>query len=143
VKYRQASAYGQTDERPGLSVFYLRDDNEADLERCRDSLDGRAPVTITGLGLDGRIATFTGFVQSIEYNEKRGAGTRWLVNTEIEAAFAAPAASDAPGRREGTAGRLLFGRGTYGFHCKGVAASSVSLKGLWSATVAAHHARSE
>jgi hypothetical protein len=63
-----------------LSVFYIKDDSEAELERCRDSLDDRAPVTITGgLGLDGRIATFTGFVQSIEYNEKRAVGTRWRV----------------------------------------------------------------
>jgi hypothetical protein len=63
-----------------LSVFHIRGDSESDLERCRDSLDDRAPITVTGLGIDGRIATFASFVQSIEYNEKREAGSRWRVN---------------------------------------------------------------
>ena len=46
-----------------MSQFYAKADDEY---RCRRALIGKDAITITGLTMDGKIAAFTGQIQSIE-----------------------------------------------------------------------------
>ena len=62
-----------------MSQFYISDDSEADVQRCKESRDSRTVITITGRTTDGFIKAFTGIVQSVEHDAARSPGTRWRV----------------------------------------------------------------
>jgi hypothetical protein len=62
-----------------MSVCYLRNDSEIDAERCRISLREKTRLTIFALDCAGRIACFTGVIQSIQFDPGRNIGMRWRV----------------------------------------------------------------
>jgi len=51
--------------------------NEADIQRCRDSMVNRTSITITGLNWKGQVEAFTGIVESIEGCREVFRGYRW------------------------------------------------------------------
>ena len=61
------------------STFYISNDDEADVQKCKESRDSRTSTTIIGRTIDGFIKPFTGVVQSVEHDLARAPGTRWRV----------------------------------------------------------------
>ena len=62
-----------------MPLFYISEDNENDVQRCQESrLEGR-PITITAIDIDGKIAAFTGVVQSVAHDGTRKPGRRFSV----------------------------------------------------------------
>ena len=59
--------------------FYISNDDEADVQKCKDSRDSRTSITIIGRTIDGFIKPFTGVVESVEHDLARGPGARWRV----------------------------------------------------------------
>jgi hypothetical protein len=62
-----------------MSQFYISDDSEAGVQRCKESRDSRTLITIMGRTTDGFIKAFTGIVQSVEHDAARSPGTQWRV----------------------------------------------------------------
>jgi hypothetical protein len=62
-----------------MPLFYISDDNENDARRCHESRREGVPITITGIGIDGKAATFTGVVQSVADDTARKPGRRYSV----------------------------------------------------------------
>ena len=52
---------------------------EADVRRCKESLDAGTSVRVAGGAADGKTTTFEGVVQSVEEDVKRDADKRWRV----------------------------------------------------------------
>jgi hypothetical protein len=61
------------------SQFYISNDSEVDVQRCKESRDTGRPITIIGLTRDGLLKAFNGVVQSVEHDPKRNPGTRFRV----------------------------------------------------------------
>ena len=59
--------------------FYISNDDEAAVQKCKESRDSRTSTTIIGRTIDGFIKPFTGVVQSVEHDLARGPGARWRV----------------------------------------------------------------
>ena len=53
------------------SQSYISNDDEADVQKCKDSRDSRTSITITGRTIDGFTKAFTGIVQSVEHDLAR------------------------------------------------------------------------
>ena len=65
--------------KDSMPLFYISEDNENDVQRCQESrLEGR-PITITATDIDGKIAAFTGVVQSVAHDGTRKPGRRFSV----------------------------------------------------------------
>lgn len=60
-----------------MAQFFIN--TEADRRRCDGSRDSRQPITISGLDQRGKIAAFTGVVQSVESGVERFPGYPWRV----------------------------------------------------------------
>jgi hypothetical protein len=68
--------------RPGrglMPLFYIVDDNENDVRRCRESRSEGCQITIAGIDISGKVATFTGIVQSVAHDAIRKPGRRYSV----------------------------------------------------------------
>ena len=52
------------------STFYISNDDEADVQKCKESRDSRTSTTIIGRTIDGFIKPFTGVVQSVEHGSR-------------------------------------------------------------------------
>jgi hypothetical protein len=62
-----------------MPLFYISNDDENDVRRCHESrVEGR-PITITGIDISGKVAAFTGIVQSVAHDAMRKAGRRYSV----------------------------------------------------------------
>jgi hypothetical protein len=62
-----------------VKQFYISDDDQSGVGRCKESqLDG-VPITITGLSAEGEVKGYTGIVQSLVRDAKRDPVRRWLV----------------------------------------------------------------
>jgi hypothetical protein len=62
-----------------MSQFYIGDDDETSVQRCKYSqLDG-TPVTVTGLSAQGEVKEYAGIVQSLVRDGKRDPDRRWQV----------------------------------------------------------------
>ena len=59
--------------------FYISNDDEDDVQKCKGSRDFRTSITITGRTIDGFTKAFTGIVQSVEHDLARAPGARWRV----------------------------------------------------------------
>jgi hypothetical protein len=62
-----------------MPQFYISNDDENDVRRCNESRAFRQSITITGLNMNGQVAAFSGFVQSVEHDAKRDGGRRYRV----------------------------------------------------------------
>jgi hypothetical protein len=62
-----------------VPVFYISNDNENDVIRCRESLAEGHSIVITGIGIDGKVGAFTGVVQSVAHNAMQKPGRRYSV----------------------------------------------------------------
>jgi hypothetical protein len=62
-----------------MPLFYISHDNEQDVRRCHESRSEGRPIVITGIGIDGKVAAFTGIVQSVAHDAMRKAGRRYSV----------------------------------------------------------------
>jgi hypothetical protein len=62
-----------------MSMCYLRNDSAIDAERCRISLREKSRITIFGLDGEGRMACFTGIIESMQFDPGRAIGMRWRV----------------------------------------------------------------
>jgi hypothetical protein len=49
-----------------MPQFYLSEDNASSVRRCNQSRRTGRAISVSGLGLSGGFATFTGVVQSVE-----------------------------------------------------------------------------
>ncbi len=68
-----------------MAQFYISSaEPESDVQRCRESLVGRFPITITGRTEGGEIKAFTGVVQSVQEQKQNPPGTRWLVTMQAD-----------------------------------------------------------
>jgi len=67
-----------------MTQFYICNDSEHDVRRCRESRDTRRPITITGLTRDALVKAFSGVVQSVEHDLSRNPGTRLRVTIREE-----------------------------------------------------------
>ena len=54
----------RTKRGKAVSQFYIN--SEKDMQQCRESIVSRRAITISGLTGQGKVSTFSGFVQSIE-----------------------------------------------------------------------------
>jgi hypothetical protein len=77
-----------------MSVCYLRNDSEIDVEQCRISLRDKSTISLFTLDSAGRVACLTGVVQSIRFDPKRPFGRRWRVEMDL-----ATVAATGPGRK--------------------------------------------
>ena len=62
-----------------MPLFYINNDNEDDVCRCRESRLEQRTITINGTDIHGKIAAFTGVVQSVSHDATRKAGRRYSV----------------------------------------------------------------
>jgi hypothetical protein len=62
-----------------MSQFFIRDDDEDGIRRCKLSQIDGALITIAGLTADGQVELFTGVVQSLVHDGKRDPDRRWRV----------------------------------------------------------------
>jgi anaerobic ribonucleoside-triphosphate reductase len=60
-----------------MTQFYVT--TEADVRRCKESLDAGTSVRVAGRAADGKTTTFEGVVQSVEEDVKRDPDKRWRV----------------------------------------------------------------
>jgi hypothetical protein len=62
-----------------MSMCYLRNDSEIDAERCRISLREKSRITLFALDGKGRMACFTGVIESMQFDPDRAICMRWRV----------------------------------------------------------------
>jgi hypothetical protein len=63
-----------------VGQFCICLDNLHNVARCVESRDNEAVVAITGVPIGGGVVKmFTGIVQSVEHDPKRGPSREWLV----------------------------------------------------------------
>jgi hypothetical protein len=62
-----------------MSQFYISNDNDYDVWRCKQSQRDRIPITITGVTVEKHIKQFMGIVESVENDAKLAPGKRWRV----------------------------------------------------------------
>ena len=69
-----------------MPQFYLRDDNVSSVRRCNQSRRTRQVITISGLDrLTGRLASFTGIVETVQIDQSATKEKRFLATTTNEA----------------------------------------------------------
>ena len=69
-----------TEFKGTMTQFYICNDNPYNVERCIASRDGSAVITIAGVpALGGMVTMFTGIVQSVHHDPKRGLSRGWLM----------------------------------------------------------------
>jgi hypothetical protein len=71
-----------------MHVCYLLSDIDA--ERCRISLREKSAVSLITLDIDGRVASLTGVVQSIQFDPNRATGMPWRVEMDLLAVTSTP-----------------------------------------------------
>jgi hypothetical protein len=59
--------------------FYLSEDNASAVRRCNQSRRTGQAISVFGLDLSGRFASFTGIVQSVEITQDAAKEKRFLV----------------------------------------------------------------
>jgi hypothetical protein len=62
-----------------MNQFYISDDDEDGIRRCKLSQIDGTPITIAGLTAEGQVKLYTGVVQSLVHDEKRDPDRRWRV----------------------------------------------------------------
>jgi hypothetical protein len=62
-----------------MRQFYLSEDNASAVRRCDQSRRTGQAISISGLDLNGRFASFTGIVQSVEITKDAVKEKRYLV----------------------------------------------------------------
>jgi hypothetical protein len=76
-----------------MGVFYICNDSEIDAERCCISMGKKLPIGVYALDSEGRMAHFSGIVQSVHFDFERPTGMRWRVvmddSSELEPLFSA------------------------------------------------------
>jgi uncharacterized protein YndB with AHSA1/START domain len=60
-----------------MTQFYVT--TEADVRRCKESLNAGTSVRVAGRAADGKTIMFEGVVQSVEEDVKRDPDKRWRV----------------------------------------------------------------
>jgi hypothetical protein len=73
-----------------MHVCYLLSDTDA--ERCRISLREKSPVSVMTFDIEGRVASLTGVVQSIQFDPNRATGMRWRVEMDVPTVASMPLA---------------------------------------------------
>ena len=73
-----------------MHVCYLLSDTDA--ERCRISLREKSAVSVITLDIEGRVASLTGVVQSIQFDPNRATGMRWRVEMDLSTVASMPLA---------------------------------------------------
>jgi hypothetical protein len=64
-----------------MSQFYICNDNPHNVRRCIASRDDCAVIAIAGVpAIGGMVKMFTGIVQSLQHDPKRGLSRGWLIN---------------------------------------------------------------
>jgi hypothetical protein len=71
-----------------MHVCYFPSDIDA--ERCRISLREKSAVSLITLDIDGRVASLTGVVQSIQFDPNRATGMPWRVEMDLSAVTSTP-----------------------------------------------------
>jgi hypothetical protein len=63
-----------------VGQFYICLDNLHNVARCVESRDNEAVITIAGVPVGGGVVKmFTGIIQSVEHDPKRGYSRKWLI----------------------------------------------------------------
>jgi hypothetical protein len=62
-----------------MDQFYIRDDDEDGIRRCKLSQIDGTSITIAGLTAEGQVKLYTGVVQSLVHDEQRDPDRRWRV----------------------------------------------------------------
>jgi hypothetical protein len=73
-----------------MHVCYLLSDTDA--ERCRISLREKSAVSVFALDIEGRVASLTGVVQSIQFDPNRATGMPWRVEMDLSTVTLMPRA---------------------------------------------------
>jgi hypothetical protein len=84
-----------------VHVCYLLSDTDAG--RCRISLREKSAVSLITLDIDGRVASLTGVVRSIQFDLNRATGMRWRVEMDLSTVASTP---QTPKGNNSAAGRL-------------------------------------
>jgi hypothetical protein len=67
-----------------MTQFYICNDNPYNVQRCIASRDGSAVITIAAVpALGGVVKMFTGIVESVQHDPKRGLSREWLITIAL------------------------------------------------------------
>ena len=65
-----------------MAQFYLSGGSASAVRRCNQSRRTGEAITLSGLGLDGNVVTFTGIVQSVQTTQETVKEKHFLVTIE-------------------------------------------------------------